>query len=110
MSGEVDHDGVHTSHCCAKHGCKYCDEACPVETGRLQQEHPCEDCPTHTWTVTPSTPALLRGKYAAGLIRDGQLVALVESPELAEYIAQACEARDVHDKFDQSGIYAEDEQ
>lgn len=42
-------DGVHTSHCCHEHGCKYApheeDEAsCPVMTGALRQEFPCEYC------------------------------------------------------------------
>ncbi len=40
----VSNDGVHTSHCCAWHGCKYADEGCPVEEGRLRQEHKCESC------------------------------------------------------------------
>ena len=35
---------VHTSHCCKDHGCKYGDSDCPVETGRLKQEYPCEMC------------------------------------------------------------------
>lgn len=39
-------DGVHTSHCCRKHGCKYAvnSGACPVENGRLVQEFACEFC------------------------------------------------------------------
>ena len=24
---------VHTEHCCAKHGCKYMDDDCPVADG-----------------------------------------------------------------------------
>ena len=36
--------GVHTRHCCKKHGCKYGDEWCPVEHGPYEQEYPCEDC------------------------------------------------------------------
>lgn len=37
-------DGVHTSHCCAAHGCKYGDKDCPVEMRLLVQEYACEDC------------------------------------------------------------------
>jgi hypothetical protein len=39
-------DGVHTSHCCHKHGCKYAVNSgeCPVENGTLVQEYPCEFC------------------------------------------------------------------
>jgi len=40
----VNHDGVHQSHCCEKHGCKYMDDDCPVETGRLPALYMCEDC------------------------------------------------------------------
>lgn len=35
---------VHTEHCCKKHGCKYNDRTCPVETGAKLQSYPCEDC------------------------------------------------------------------
>ena len=36
--------GVHKSHCCVKHGCKYGDEDCPVENKLTQQEYICESC------------------------------------------------------------------
>ena len=36
--------GVHASHCCATHGCKYGMNKCPVETGKIKQEYPCESC------------------------------------------------------------------
>lgn len=35
---------VHTEHCCAKHGCKYGDDDCTVETGKFKQSFPCESC------------------------------------------------------------------
>ena len=35
---------VHTEHCCVIHGCKYCDDDCPVETGVKKQSYMCEDC------------------------------------------------------------------
>lgn len=35
---------VHTEHCCAIHGCKYCDDLCPVKTGEKQQSGPCWAC------------------------------------------------------------------
>jgi len=35
---------VHTEHCCVDHGCKYCDDNCPVELGLKKQSYPCEDC------------------------------------------------------------------
>ena len=40
-----DRWGVHESHCCPKHGCKYGDADCPVVLG-LTDKHKenCEDC------------------------------------------------------------------
>ena len=36
--------GVHESHCCFEHGCKYGDRNCPVELGITKQDFPCEIC------------------------------------------------------------------
>ncbi len=36
--------GVHETHCCSKHGCKYGDSKCPVVTGKIKQKYPCEWC------------------------------------------------------------------
>lgn len=36
--------GVHGSHCCKKHGCKYGNDDCPVVLGTEQQEHKQECC------------------------------------------------------------------
>ena len=36
--------GVHNTHCCAKHGCKYGDSDCPVEMKLSKQVYPCESC------------------------------------------------------------------
>ena len=36
--------GVHLTHCCVVHGCKYGDDDCPVAEGINQQEYPCELC------------------------------------------------------------------
>ena len=40
----ADKVGVHQSHCCWKHGCKYGDDDCPVELGTVKQDHLCEYC------------------------------------------------------------------
>lgn len=39
-----DNWGVHETHCCFDHGCKYGDEDCPVSLGLTNQEYPCEFC------------------------------------------------------------------
>lgn len=36
--------GVHASHCCKWHGCKYGDPDCPVYNGEVEQLYLCEDC------------------------------------------------------------------
>jgi hypothetical protein len=35
---------VHSTHCCKKHGCKYCDDNCPVVLGLEPQEYRQECC------------------------------------------------------------------
>jgi hypothetical protein len=39
-----DSAGVHATHCCTEHGCKYGDAGCPVADGTVQQDYPCEFC------------------------------------------------------------------
>jgi hypothetical protein len=36
--------GVHRTHCCVIHGCKYSDFECPVSNEKIKQDYPCEDC------------------------------------------------------------------
>lgn len=36
--------GVHVTHRCFEHGCKYGDPECPVELGIVDQEYECEQC------------------------------------------------------------------
>lgn len=36
--------GVHKSHCCVLHGCKYGDEDCPVVLKEIVQLYLCEEC------------------------------------------------------------------
>lgn len=38
--------GVHRTHCCDKHGCKYGEDKCPVVLGSVKQDYPCETCGT----------------------------------------------------------------
>jgi len=40
----VKHIGVHRTHCCIAHGCKYGDNDCPVALGEILQDHLCEFC------------------------------------------------------------------
>jgi len=39
---EKEQYGVHATHCCKRHGCKYGNENCPVELGLVKQEYGCE--------------------------------------------------------------------
>lgn len=36
--------GVHVTHCCVYHGCKYGDSDCPVESRLVKQDDICEHC------------------------------------------------------------------
>jgi len=36
--------GVHKTHCCVKHGCKYGYEDCPVVSEEIKQDYFCESC------------------------------------------------------------------
>jgi len=36
--------GVHRTHCCVLHGCKYGKEDCPVTSGQIPQDYICLDC------------------------------------------------------------------
>lgn len=41
----MDNSGVHRTHCCQEHGCKYSeDDTCPVVNGQVKQDYPCESC------------------------------------------------------------------
>ena len=40
----MSNSGVHASHCCARHGCKYGDHDCPVVSGQVEQMYLCEEC------------------------------------------------------------------
>lgn len=47
--------GVHSTHCCSKHGCKYMqDDVCPVVNG-LHEGVECESC---AWEVEYITEAI----------------------------------------------------
>ena len=36
--------GVHETHCCVLHGCKYGDDDCPVVNKLTKQKYICEQC------------------------------------------------------------------
>lgn len=36
--------GVHETHCCIDHGCKYGKADCPVFIGLIKQQYKCESC------------------------------------------------------------------
>ena len=40
----IDNIGVHVTHCCKWHGCKYGDPDCPVASGEIKQKYLCEYC------------------------------------------------------------------
>lgn len=55
--------GVHASHCCARCGCSYSyGRECPVETGAVKQEYPCEACGQEP-KIDPLYLEYLQAKY-----------------------------------------------
>lgn len=40
----VKNYGVHRTHCCVIHGCKYGNPKCPVELEIITLDYPCEFC------------------------------------------------------------------
>lgn len=45
LTSQPDIAGVHVTHCCSLHGCKYGkDKNCPVASGERKQKYLCESC------------------------------------------------------------------
>lgn len=49
------------SHCCKKDGCKYNFKGCPVKTGQVVQDYPCEQC---TWPIEDALRWADRNRFA----------------------------------------------
>lgn len=69
-------DGVHRTHCCIHHGCKYNDDDCPVEKFRIPQDYICETCAEYGFTLQD-----VRDTYETcnGLKQNDNTKALVKS-------------------------------
>lgn len=74
-------EGVHATHCCTVHGCKYGSSDCPVKAGAVKQEYPCEQC-------TEEKPA-----YVALITWDGETSVLGVSDDIRE-AEQLCDEDD----------------
>lgn len=55
--------GVHGTHCCPIHGCKYGDDDCPVESNTVQPQYPknngCEICESVRGDCSPVVPYIM---------------------------------------------------
>lgn len=71
----ADKVGVHRTHCCVDHGCKYGKKACPVVSGEVVQDYPCEDCPPGR-----------RFDEAPSLVLDKELLTKEKVEKIAEYV------------------------
>ncbi|MEG9650759.1 hypothetical protein ACTO5A_22940 [Pseudomonas aeruginosa] len=58
--------GVHAAHCCARHGCKYGDDDCPVVVGTVEQLYQCEECSDENSRLD----AAMRKAVALGVMAD----------------------------------------
>ena len=54
--------GIHISHCCAIHGCKYGNTDCPVENKLVMQKYPCEYCEEQGINSIEDVIKVLEGK------------------------------------------------
>lgn len=74
---------VHIAHCCARHGCKYGSDRCPVETGEYAQAHPCEQCQSEETDVSEQYTAKVWAVPSgyAGKIVQGETVQMVRADE-----------------------------
>ena len=55
--------GVHQTHCCLLHGCKYGDEGCPVVLKIIEQKYPCEDCDIQEIKDNQNLKKVLAGEH-----------------------------------------------
>lgn len=86
-----DDTGVHASHCCVRHGCKYGDEDCPVVIGKVAQMYDCEDCEYEKEKFAQDAGELLQSPE--NLARYLQkLQAHTKNPLILNVLAQACES------------------
>lgn len=61
--------GVHMSHCCKKHGCKYGDDACPVVLGTHEQLYKQQCCDFEHDMLIDAYSSILKDMESNG-IRD----------------------------------------
>ena len=62
--------GVHVTHCCSLHYCKYGEDECPVVTGKYLQQYPCEYCPDSLKDAQTKIEAAEEGVRQARIERD----------------------------------------
>lgn len=55
----VNKIGVHRTHCCILHGCKYSDHDCPVTNAEVLQDHLCEFCNDTFFNLDNEIPEIL---------------------------------------------------
>jgi hypothetical protein len=62
---DISRYGVHETHCCKTHGCKYGDEDCPVVLGIVKQKYDCESCDWERshWYKFSENPPKKNGYY-----------------------------------------------
>jgi hypothetical protein len=85
-----DDTGVHASHCCKEHGCKYFDDDCPVVIGKISQWYDCEDCCSEKERFAEDAQILLESpKTLSDYLT--QLQEHTKNPLILHALAQACE-------------------
>jgi len=88
----MSNDGVHISHCCNRHGCKYSEDDCPVALGKVEAEYKQECC---RYNLEYDMPEMLLRMEEISHREPRSLLALglktaEETGELAEEILIEC--------------------
>ena len=95
---EARQRGVHATHCCILHGCKYGSPDCPVVLNRVGQEYPCEQCPEEPVSDADADELLHAIREAVSAL-EGPLTALKKAaPGLATTLAAMRRSMDELDR------------
>ena len=102
--------GVHATHCCPEHGCKYCDDDCPVVNGKIAGIV-CESCMLEEEDLKrllsyKNTHEEVAVKHLGDIIGYGRMMQLAEQewrkalkeqgwPEGGEFVSGPCKSQTV---------------
>lgn len=90
----VDKIGVHRTHCCKRHGCKYGDANCPIENGTVVQDYPCESCGNDTDKLEDYIETFASIYNKLGIKKEDVDGKELVSDTILKHVEQLCTERD----------------